>query len=107
MIFSNFEDFKTAVGLIDSPDLLAYHGAPKPVHHYGMYETTLSQRDALNKFLRTHPEFHIATVVDDGENMLTIENRLCLVNRIGYYLCNGDRNQTLILEEPEDAYEAD
>jgi hypothetical protein len=84
----------------DDLDLLHSLGFGKDaVDDNGMFETdTLKE---LTQFCDTHPEYHIVTMVR-GDGGWVYLNRVAFVNRLAYYLANGDKDDTLFAEAESD-----
>ncbi len=53
----------------------------------------------LVQFCEKNPEYHVVTVVDtDGDTSYL--NTVVFVNRMGYYLANGDKDESLFTDIP-------
>ena len=142
-VFTDYDEFKKEVGLIDDLAELKRINAPVPEHENGMYETIRSQTEPLQKFLEANPEYHLATVTSDGDGtesdehekiwfeqnpdkkaedfedfseneilwekfqedfpvcVFTIDNQVRRVNRMGYFLCRGNKDNGIYLCEVE------
>ena len=65
--------------------------------------------DAFIKKLNSNPngkKYHIATHVEADDDSYVVVNYKARVNRLDYFLCDGDQDPDLTLEEdPEDYYE--
>ena len=133
--FTDETDFAARVGLIIEPEKLRAIGAPDLfTEETGMFET--EDLDALLEFCRQNPQFHIATLTSDGDDLegellkglwakhgdqrdwdalpenavdefrikhnagaITISNCVRRVNRLNFYLSDGDADETITLTE--------
>ena len=66
----------------------------------------ISQLGELKRFCESNSQYHIATLTSDGDDCniegavcITISNSIRRVNREMFYLCNGDDNPDIFLEE--------
>lgn len=130
--FDDYDKFQTEVGLIDSDEQLAQIGATAFVgeSESGRFETENLGR--LMEFCRLNPQFHIATLTSDSDEVesaecerraaakgkdwdamnddqqeefrqaeeiypTTIDNAIRFVNRMNFYLADGDPNPNIFL----------
>jgi hypothetical protein len=79
----------------DDADRLEALGFGKDaVESKGMFDSDMLP--VLREFCKSHPNFHIVTLVEDDDGEATIYvNRAAFANRLGYYLADGDKNDTL------------
>ena len=92
------EEFYKQVGMLmeGDLDLLASLGFGKDAaNSNGMFDT--EKLSDLTQFCEKHPDYHIVTVVDtDGDTAYL--NTVAFVNRLGYYLANGDKDESLFAD---------
>lgn len=130
-IYTDWEEFRQKVGLIDDTEELRRIGAPEGAQSNGEYDIDKSLE--LVDFCRAHPQYHIATSlgidwcnevagqlyedwddleeaedydemerrVDNVISTFAISNGWHWVDRMGYYLCSGDPDEQISLEEVE------
>ena len=92
------EEFCERVGMLmdDDLDVLATNGFKEgDFESNGMFDT--DKLGALLQFCETHPEYHIVTLVDYDDHSIYL-NEIAYVNRMGYYLANGDEDDSLFCD---------
>ena len=90
--------FYERVGMLieDDLDILRMNGFKEgDFETNGMFDT--DKLGELMQFCETHPEYHIITDVD-AEGHTIYYNRIAYVNRMGYYLANGDKDKSLFCD---------
>lgn len=130
--FDDYEKFQTAVGLIDSDEQLAAIGATAFVGESESGKFELDLLSKLSDFCKLNPQFHIATLTTDSDEVeteecerraaakglsweamsddeqeefrwaeeicpTTIDNSIRFVNRMNFYLADGDPNPNIFL----------
>jgi hypothetical protein len=89
-------DFEERVGMLIEDDLERLEAlgfGEDMVEDNGMFETWWLGE--LQAFCKAHPEYHIVTAADGDDGNLLYLNTVAYVNRIGYYLADGDKDETL------------
>ncbi len=92
------QEFYEKVGMLMERDLdlLASLGFKNDAGN-GEFDT--DKLGEMVRFCEEHPEYHIVTVVDtDGTTSYL--NTVAFVNRMGYYLANGDKDESLFTDIP-------
>jgi len=130
MKYTDYEKFAEKVGLLDEEQLIALGWKPDNGNRicYSQHEKLVKFIEKLNsqsiQFIKggTPKKYHIATDLDAGDLEFnycqkngiaqddedrrvfgaSIVNRVAYVNRMDYFLCDGDDNEELFLEFVEE-----
>jgi hypothetical protein len=88
-------NFYERVGLLIEDDLdrlEALGFGEDMVEDNGMFDT--DRLRALEQFCKSHPGYHIVTLIEEDGELIYV-NRVAFANRYGYYLADGDMDETL------------
>lgn len=105
------DTFDTKVGMIFDDAKLDKMKAPKG-HDSGRWEADDKTLKQLQAFVKANPKLHIVTHTSEGDDMpkggITYSNSVRVVNRLAYYLADGDANPKISLEIDfgQDTYKA-
>lgn len=111
--YKDFDAFSKRVGLIDDHRLLEKIGAPVKNSSYqgksGYWSADSSSAKDLMDFVKKNPKYHIVTQTSDADDIeedntmvSTYDNAMRIVNRLSYYLADGDKNENIHCVEIED-----
>lgn len=100
IVGQTFDIFAKKVGLIESADVLKKIGAPAGFDEDdGAWAATSKTKEDLLNFIDKNPTYHVVTQLDMEDDVIAYENRLATVNRLAYYLADGDKSEDLYYED--------
>lgn len=101
MKFSDADQFFNVIKPLERQELLELGLQPEQDNKFN-----LSSLDMLIEVCRKNSQFHIATETRDGDDHdvqgefnYTVSNKIRTVNRERFFLCKGDKNPELFLQE--------
>ena len=106
MIFTDWDKFAETVGVLDKARLRntfrGLHSIGVPVYD-DMGRFAVSADSWLKEFVRKNPSFHIVTETSDHDDLEfgghTVSNSYRYVNRMAYFLADGDADDSHDLVE--------
>lgn len=106
--YDDFEAFSKDVGIISDESTLKKIGAPVNLKSFDgdRWSAESESAKALSEFVKNNPKYHVVTELDpededDGSMKFIYDNSMRVVNRLSYFLADGNKDESLHCTEIE------